>query len=174
MNLPDIGVFPVPENFRYMDVLRKGMPERDEYFYMKHPLMPYGKRAKIFAPFAALKGFEEEVESKEVLYVKKKDLDIDEYYELNEKLTELDELTKTNRLSRQNQVKTRIEYYVICTDEHNEAYGQKGTYEIMEDIVRKVDQYKQKLHIGDELICFSDIYRIEIIRESEDIEHDRF
>jgi len=49
----------VPENFPYRDVLRKGMPvhERTDAFRIRHPRMDVQRRAKIFAPFDALKGF---------------------------------------------------------------------------------------------------------------------
>lgn len=43
-------------------------------------------RAKIFAPFAALVGFDERVRRKEINYVAKHELDADEEWELNHKL----------------------------------------------------------------------------------------
>ncbi len=158
-----IGDHSVPPDFKYGEVLEKGMPEHDEYFYMKHPHMPNGKRAKIFAPFSALRGFEEEVDSKKVLYEKKRELDADAYYELNDCLVRLDDLTKTGRLARQNRVRAAVEYYVPCRDEHHEAYGIKGRYVSIEGVVRKVDRYGQRLIVDEETICFSDIYRIEIL-----------
>ena len=61
-----LGYMPVPENFKYADVLRQGRPmhERRDIFAVKHPAMPLGKRAKIFSPFDALKGYDEAIAAK--------------------------------------------------------------------------------------------------------------
>ena len=49
--------------FRYQKVYDKGKPVHDKYdsFSIKHPPMDLSKRAKIFSPFDALKGFNEEL-----------------------------------------------------------------------------------------------------------------
>ena len=54
-----IGYMPMPENFRYKNVYLRGKPvHRDmDAFSLKHPAMDSGKRAKIFSPFDALRGF---------------------------------------------------------------------------------------------------------------------
>lgn len=58
-----VGVMAMPVNFRYRDVFLKGRPRHDRYdpFRIRHPRMDRRKRAKIFAPFDALKGFSEAV-----------------------------------------------------------------------------------------------------------------
>ena len=50
---------PLPENFRYREAYLKGRPGHDRYdeFSVRHPRMDVGRRAKIFAPFDALRGF---------------------------------------------------------------------------------------------------------------------
>ena len=57
------GYTAVPKDFPYFEVLRKGMPEHEKTdpFRIRHPRMDVGHRAKIFAPFDALKGFNEEL-----------------------------------------------------------------------------------------------------------------
>ena len=57
--MADIGNIPLPEDFKYRDVLLKGQPrhEKTDPFRIRHPVMDTGKRAKIFAPFDALRGF---------------------------------------------------------------------------------------------------------------------
>ena len=48
--------------FRYKHVLEKGKPIHDnDLFSIRHPAMPLSQRAKIFSPFAALKGYDEEI-----------------------------------------------------------------------------------------------------------------
>ncbi|MBE5869949.1 MAG: hypothetical protein E7294_01620 [Lachnospiraceae bacterium] len=53
-------------NHRYRKVLQKGRPthEKGDSFFVDHPPMPLSKRAKIFLPFDALKGFDEALRSK--------------------------------------------------------------------------------------------------------------
>lgn len=64
-----IGVMQVPADFRYLDVFLKGKPQhdRDDPFRIRHPKMPCDKRAKIFSPFDALKGFSEALAAQEAL-----------------------------------------------------------------------------------------------------------
>ena len=56
-----IGAMAMPANFQYRDVFIKGYPQHERFdsFRLKHPAMDYGRRAKIFSPFDALKGFNE-------------------------------------------------------------------------------------------------------------------
>lgn len=58
---------PYPANFRYRDVYEKGKPDHStmDSFAIKHPPMPLSRRAKIFSPFDALKGFSEELKKRE-------------------------------------------------------------------------------------------------------------
>ena len=54
----------------YESLSRRGRPQHQgDYFSLRHPAMPAGKRAKIFAPFSALGGFEEAIDEKRELYV---------------------------------------------------------------------------------------------------------
>ena len=50
-------------SFRYKDVYEKGKPvhDKNDNFSVKHPPMELSKRAKIFSPFDALKGFSDEL-----------------------------------------------------------------------------------------------------------------
>ena len=50
-------------SFRYKDVYEKGKPvhDKNDSFSAKHPPMELSKRAKIFSPFDALKGFSDEL-----------------------------------------------------------------------------------------------------------------
>ncbi|MBO4887469.1 MAG: hypothetical protein J5589_04050 [Firmicutes bacterium] len=58
-----IGLMEMPALFRYREVAMKGKPKHDRFdsFSIRHPQMDVGKRAKIFAPFDALKGFDDAV-----------------------------------------------------------------------------------------------------------------
>ena len=62
-----IGEMGMPEDFSYREVFRKGKPQHDRgsLFRARHPQMEAGRRAKIFAPFDALRGFSEAVAGEE-------------------------------------------------------------------------------------------------------------
>ena len=55
----------MPAGFKYTEVYQKGRPKHREWdaFMVKHPPMPASRWAKIYAPFDALKGFDEAIES---------------------------------------------------------------------------------------------------------------
>lgn len=50
-------------NFKYQKVYEKGKPVHKKFdsFSIKHPPMDLSRRAKIFSPFDALRGFNEEI-----------------------------------------------------------------------------------------------------------------
>lgn len=54
-----LGYMTMPSDFKYKEAFRAGRPEhtRTDRFRIRHPAMDCGKRAKIFAPFDALRGF---------------------------------------------------------------------------------------------------------------------
>ena len=121
-------------------------------------------RAKIFAPFAALVGFDERVRRKEINYVARHELDADEEWALNQKLYELHQLTANSKLARTNMIMVSVEYFAVCADEENEAFQVKGQYKTITGIVLRVDPNEQCITIRSEIenhvISFSDIYRI--------------
>ena len=53
-------------SFRYRKVIEKGKPvhNKGDDFYIKHPPMDLSRRAKIFSPFDALKGYDEAIAAK--------------------------------------------------------------------------------------------------------------
>ncbi len=150
--------------FKYEATIRRGKPiHNGDYFSIRHPSMDYGKRAKIFAPFAALKGFEEEVQSKEVRYERQRELDADELYELNKTLNILYERTQNGRRARQDPCRAKLTWFVPCEDTHNEAYHTKGLIRTVSGIVQRVDPAAQNLRIEDIVIPFSQIYTITLL-----------
>jgi hypothetical protein len=67
---------PIPPTFQYKKVLAAEKPvhEKHDRFSAKHPAMPLSRRAKIFSPFDALKGFQETIADKDIPYTKKQEL----------------------------------------------------------------------------------------------------
>ena len=74
----------------YGDIIEKSRPE-DEDSRIRHPRMPIPDRAKIFAPFAALTGYEEVIDQKsaEALLVPRPILAEDKLEALSEMLGQL-------------------------------------------------------------------------------------
>ena len=60
---------------RYQKVMCKGKPVHapDDAFRARHPAMPLSRRAKIFAPFDALKGFREAIAAKDASQISEYD-----------------------------------------------------------------------------------------------------
>ena len=158
-----LGYMPMPANFRYINVLQKGMPRHEEWdsFRIKHPPMSASRWAKIFSPFDALRGFNEAVAAKEVMYEFKRELSDDDQEELNRRLTILQSLTRNGRAARQNKVVASITYFVPCADPDNSAYGYRGQYITTTGIVWNVDTaVTHSLQVGNQRIRFSDIIAI--------------
>jgi hypothetical protein len=154
-----------PAVARYGNIIFRDGPVHDgDVFSRKHPKMSQQNRAKLFAPFAALVGFDERVHKKEIVYVSKHELDADEEWELNHRLYKLHCLTANSRLARANMVSVSIEYFAVCTDEENDAYLVKGQYKTITGVVLRVDPHEQCISIqsevGTHVIPFSDVYRI--------------
>lgn len=62
MNATDRSEVTVP-NFDYSDIIDLPYPRNDWNFMMKHPRMNVEDRAKIFHPFAALRGHAEALDA---------------------------------------------------------------------------------------------------------------
>ncbi len=158
-----IGIMTMPADFRYRDVFLKGKPRHEKYdtFRIKHPEMDVGRRAKIFAPFDALRGFNEAVASKNVFYKERKELNTDEKKEIDRRLHILKELTCSRKTARASMVEISVTYYIPCTDENSEFFGIRGYYNTYCGICWNVDEVYGTILVDGERICFEDILRIE-------------
>ena len=150
---------------RYGSIIFLDRPVHDgDLFSRRHPAMTRLNRAKIFAPFDTLAGFDERVRRKEITYVSKVELDADEEWELNRRLLILHELTLNSRLARTNAIEITVEYYAICTDRESDAFMQKGQYLTLKGRVVRVDPAMQELTLMADgakmIIRFTDIYQI--------------
>ena len=145
----------------YNDIMNLQRPVHEgDVFSRRHPKMARENRAKLFAPFAALSGFEEAVRSKEIPYVSRRVPDADETEALNRTLNRLHEATRTGALARQNRIRARVVYFEVCADVHHDAFGRDGLYRTVTGAVRKVDPVNRTLTIADRVIPFGDIDRV--------------
>lgn len=162
-----VGFMTMPDKFRYREVFLLGKPQHDRYdrFSMKHPPMNVGRRAKIFSPFDALKGFNEAVAAKEIHYINQIELSEEEQEERNRKLTVLHNLTYDSRIARQNQIEVIINYYIPCSDVNHDAFGLQGVYKTVTGVCWKVDsELKKEIVVGQKRIPFERILQIEIMQ----------
>ena len=166
---PVIGAMPMPADFRYLKTFLAGRPKHEPYdaFRRKHPEMDPGHRAKIFAPFDALKGFKECVASKRVLYEKKRELSDEMKAELDRKLSILHNLTWNSRIAARNRPEVRVTYYVPCRDPESFWYDNGanrmagGQYVEISGICRKVDaEVCQIIQVDEKSISLNDVYEI--------------
>ena len=109
---------------KYGDILPLSRPEPSP----KHPRMSLGSRAKIFSPFAALRGFDEELsqESARTRLVPKAGLSEEEQADLSAKLAQL---------ARGQRVMVRY----FCSDPLCQTDPPLGRYETVTGTVRAVD-----------------------------------
>ena len=156
-----IGYMPMPADFKFKDLLINGPPTHkwNDPFRLHHPAMDLGHRAKIFAPFDALAGFDEAVARKEVLYEFKRELSDNDKEELDRRLGILHRLTWNSRMARENSVSVSITYYVPCMDRENISFGYRGQYVTVTGICRKVGL--RTLIVDKHSIPLADIFSIE-------------
>ena len=159
--MSSIGVMAMPEDFRYRDIFLKGKPQHEKFdlFRIRHPSMDTGRRAKIFSPFDALKGFNEAIASKDVIYRDRIELSDEDRSELDRRLQILKGLTYNGHMARENRVKITV-IYVPCTDENNEAFGLRGRYHKLTGICWNVDELYGTILVDKKRISFDNILQI--------------
>ena len=161
-----IGVMAMPADFRYREVFLKGKPQHDrcDPFRIRHPRMNTGHRAKIFAPFDALKGFNEAVSAKEVLYEHRIELSPEDAAELDRRLTILHNLTYNSRMARANRVQVSVTYYQPCMDPNHDDYRLRGQYQTISGICWNVDaEVNRTVTIDRMKLSLDDVLRIDAL-----------
>ena len=159
-----IGIMPMPAGFKYREVFLKGKPRHDRYdsFRIRHPEMDPGKRAKLFAPFDALRGFDFAILMKNEIYTDKAGLSPEDQEELDRRFSILHNLTYNSRMARANRVRVTVTYYEACSDVNSEAYGTQGQYKMITGICLNVDAEVTKTILVDGMrIPMDDIRKIE-------------
>ena len=164
----NLGVVTVPLDFEYSDTIIQGKIKHEKFdgFYKKHPFMPIAKRAKIFSPFSALKGFDTAISEQEIQYQPKIILDENQMNIIAEKLSNLQILTQNSRAARKNSVKITVTYFVACNDKNHESYGYFGQYVTVTGICTNVDDIiTRTITVGEHVVPLDDIYNIEHIED---------
>ena len=140
----------IPKGFRYSEVLRRGKPVHEKFdsFSIRHPSMPLEKRAKIFSPFDALKGFSEAISAKDVIYEYRKTLSDEDMRVLDQKLCLLRQLTINSKASRVSSIPVEVTYFHRSEDP--DMQEEKGSYLTDSGILRKVYDFSRILILNDD------------------------
>ena len=145
--------------FEYADIINRVRPiHKADRFSYKYPRMSNEKRAKIFAPFAALSGYDDALAEKEVIYDIKRVLTDDEDCDLDCKIATIYEKCSNSILARENGVEVRILYFEPLADD--ELHGR---YLEVIGLVTKVRPDKGTITILDKEIPLRSIYKLEIL-----------
>ena len=150
-----VGDIPMPAAFRYREIFYRGKPRhsKTDPFRIRHPSMDLGRRAKLFSPFEAMKGFSSAVSAKNELYESRRELNEEDLQELERRL---------HILKGRCPARIRATFYVPCQDENSEAWGKGGQYRTLSGTCLKVDeQIGRCLLMEEERISFSDLYCLE-------------
>ena len=159
-----VGTMEIPESFRYREAFLKGRPKHEKYdsFWIKHPPMTASRRAKIFTPFDALRGFDFAILMKNELYEDQRILSPEDQEELNRRFNILHNLTYNSRMAKENRVQVDVTYYEPCSDANSEAYGSQGQYKTITGICWNVDaEVTRTILVDDIRIRIEDIRSIE-------------
>jgi len=131
--------------WKYADIINASRTETEESL-CKHPRMPLDNRAKIFSPFAALRGYEQKIASEgmKTLRVEKQIMSEEETEKLSFKLSQV--------------VKGMMVTVIYFQgDEREDGASQFGFYQEISGKVEKIDAVESLLRISGKIIPFSDI-----------------
>lgn len=140
-------------SFNYDDIIDLPYPRNDWNFLIKHPRMSIENRAKIFSPFAALRGHSDAIEetAEKKLTIRQDELMEDSRLELDETLGVL-----ADRLQQGEHPIVKVTFFV---QDRVLAAG-VGTYDEVEGSVSRLDAMAQTIQIVDRVIPLNIVQKI--------------
>ena len=143
-------------SFNYDDIINLPYPHDDWNFLMKHPRMSMEARAKIFNPFAALRGHDELIGStaKKHLSVSRDDLLEDGVAELDEAFLQLKEALDSGESPM-----IAVTFFV---QSDNASQG-VGEYATISGLAKKVDMERRVLFVGEKQVLLRDVCKIDFL-----------
>ena len=147
---------------RYQQAFHRGRPRHraGDAFSAKHPSMDLGRRAKIFAPFDALRGFSAAIIARETVYEPFRELSDDETAVLDRKIALLRPLVQNSRAARENRVRVEITWFCPCCDPEGEDDEGFGQYRTLTGLLKRIDPVRGQMLVDDTLIDLDDIFDI--------------
>lgn len=138
----------------YDDILNLERPKSDR------PRMPIGNRAKIFMPFAALKGYEDMISEQQKQVTERKLLSEMRKAELDEKMQHIKEQMKSGEIPE-----VTVQHFVLDEKKSLEAGKELGTYEVVTGKIEKIESIFKILKIGGKEIHLEDIDEIKFVND---------
>ena len=150
----------------YTVLISKHRPlHNGDTFSRIHPRMRRGNRAKIFAPFDALSGFDESMDAETVFTVHPSELSPEMKQELDDKMQHLIQQYRklpAKRNERRHQLQISVLYFEIDSEQtvlHND--GLRGNYRWMNGDVLDIDSIRRTIDLGSQKLDIDRIYAIE-------------
>ena len=140
----------------YEDIINQARPKS------KRPPMDRAARAKIFMPFAALKGYEDALEEKQKCRVEKIELSEESKEELNRKIREL-----LLMLGNGERPTVEITQFIPDKKASHEEKKALGQYVSKRGVLRKIDVFSGVIRLEEEEVALGDILKIEVEPEAE-------
>lgn len=137
---------------KYDDIINCSRPKSDRI------PMTVADRAKIFMPFAALKGYDEAVDDKKKLYTIRMELTEERKEELDRKIYILKE-----GLMKGEKIEVAIKYFIKDESASIEKKEEVGKYIDIIGEVAKIDEFKKKIKIMDQYISIENIFEITVL-----------
>lgn len=138
---------------KYEDIINCSRPKSDRI------PMAVADRAKIFMPFAALKGYDEAVDDKKKLYTKRIELTDERKEELDRQIYILKE-----GLMKGEKIEVDINYFVKDESASIEKKEKVGKYIDIIGEVAKIDEFKKRIKIMDQYINIENIFEITVLQ----------
>ena len=143
-----------PDNLTFEQLLAMQRPQHNgDLFSARHPKMDLARRAKIFSPFDALRGFDAAIDIAKdtTAYVPKRELDESETAVLNDKLCRLSAIFRYNKQHHRTTTAT-VTYFV--PKGHDTDDEPVGEYVTVRDDVTAISREGQYLVVDMKKIKF--------------------
>ena len=137
---------------KYDDIINCSRPKSDRI------PMEVADRAKIFMPFAALKGYDEAVDDKKKLYTIRMELTEERKEELDRKIYILKE-----GLMKDEKIEVAIKYFIKDESASIEKKEEVGKYIDIIGKVAKIDEFKKRIKIMGQYISIENIFEITVL-----------
>lgn len=147
----------MPKDKPYKNIMDKQRPTHDnDAFSVRHPKMSIKKRAKLFSPFDALRGFNAEIDiaKDSSSFIHKPTLDEDEKEKLNRQLMQLYSIYSANRKKRLSTYVTVCYFNSHDPDDISNPVGYKNTVTDTVDYISRIDSYMMVGGVKSPLIVY--------------------
>ena len=127
-----------------------------------HPQMARADRAKQFMPFAALRGYEEAIADKQVIWVPRRELGEEQRDRLDAQLQDLSQLLSSGQRPR-----VSLRYFTVRPDQRDAAVP-LGQYHALSGTAIKMDLEGQRLRLDSASVPLADITALRVGEDGDE------